>query len=74
MNPRELKVGEIVQVHPGLDRFGACLVVVTEPKRFGMQGYVQNAGSDGQAYVRLKFEDIEPTGGHVEWIVGGNEP
>ncbi len=69
MTPRNMEVGEIVQVDPSKDMFGGCLVVVTEPKSWGIQGYVQNAGSNGQAYIRLKFEDIEPTGGRVVWIV-----
>jgi len=69
MIPRNMEVGEIVQVDPAKEVFGGCLVVVTEPKAWGIQGYVQNAGSDGQAYIRLKFEEIEPTGGRVAWIV-----
>lgn len=69
MTPRDMEVGEIVQVDPVKEMFGGCLVVVTEPKSWGIQGYVQNAGVDGQAYIRLKFDDIEPTGGRVVWIV-----
>jgi len=69
MIPRSFEIGEIVQVDPNVETFGGCLVVVTEPKEWGIQGYVQNAGSNGQAYIRLKFKDIEPTGGMVAWIV-----
>jgi hypothetical protein len=66
----ELKVGEIVQVRPDKDFFGACMVVVTEPKAWGCQGYVQSAGVPGQQYIRLKHEDFERTGGMCVWIAG----
>lgn len=75
MSPRELKVGEIVQIDPshtdgrGGHWFGGCLMVVTEPKPWGAQGYVQNAGGeDGQAYYRCAFENMEPTGGFAPWV------
>jgi hypothetical protein len=75
MQPRELKVGEIVQIDPahtderGEQWFGACLMVVTEPKSWGAQGYVQSAGVPGQQYYRCKFEHMEPTGGMAPWVV-----
>ena len=57
--------------------FGACLMVVTEPKPWGAQGYVQALGKDeqigGQAYVRVAFENMEPTGGRAVWIPGSAE-
>lgn len=70
MTTNEIKVGDIVQVNPEQETFGACLVVVTELKSFGIQGYVQNAGQEGQAYIRLKHEDFEPTGGKAVWVAG----
>jgi hypothetical protein len=63
-----VKLGDIVQVDPKLEVFGACLVVVTEVKPWGIQGYVQNAGQEGQAYIRLKWDDFEPTGGTAVWV------
>jgi hypothetical protein len=69
----KMNVGDIVQVNPEKEMFGACLVVVTEVKTWGIQGYVQNAGVAGQAYIRLKTEDFEPTGGTVVWIAGSEE-
>lgn len=63
--------GDIVQVNPEVECFGGCLVVVTEPKSFGVQGYVQSAGVPGQQYIRLKFKDIKPTGGKAHWTVTG---
>jgi hypothetical protein len=77
MEPRKLHVGEIVQIDPAHSDgreghwFGGCLMVVTEPKSWGAQGYVQGAGSDhaGQAHYRCKWEHMEPTGGMAPWIV-----
>ena len=63
-----VEIGDIVQVNPSKEMFGGCMVVVTEVKSFGIQGYVQSAGVPGQQYIRLKFEDIEPTGGKAVWI------
>jgi hypothetical protein len=81
MTPRELKPGEIVQLVPGETRneaFSGCLMVVSEPKDFGAQGYVQSLGEardapGGQAYYRAKWEEMEPTGGMAPWIIGGYE-
>lgn len=61
--------GDLVQVNPDVEVFGGCIVCVTEPKDFGVQGYVQSAGVPGQQYIRLKFKDIEPTGGKAVWVV-----
>ncbi len=65
-----IKVGSIVQVNPEVDMFGGCMVVVTELKSFGIQGYVQSAGVPGQQYIRLKTGQIEATGGKAVWVVG----
>lgn len=70
MNNDEIKVGDIVQVNPDKEMFGACMVVVTELKSFGIQGYVQSAGVNGQQYIRLKFDEFESTGGKAVWVVG----
>lgn len=77
MEPGELKVGEIVQISPEVERgvewFGACLMIVTEPKSWGAQGYVKNAGEAGAAYYRVKWADMERTGGHAVWMQGNPE-
>lgn len=62
-----VKPGEIVQVNPSVETFGACMVTVTEVKGWGIQGYVQSAGVPGQQYIRLKWEDFEHTGGVAIW-------
>jgi hypothetical protein len=64
-----IEIGSIVQVHPEKEVFGACMVVVTELKDWGIQGYVQSAGVPGQQYIRLKSAEFEDTGGKAVWIV-----
>ena len=66
----DIAIGDIVQVTPDKEMFGACMVVVTELKSFGIQGYVQSAGVAGQQYIRLKFDEFESTGGKAVWVVG----
>jgi hypothetical protein len=68
MNNKENLIGQIVQVNPEFEVFGACMVVVTEQKSWGIQGYVQSAGVPGQQYIRLKHEDFELTGGKAVWV------
>lgn len=41
-------------------------MMITEPKSWGAQGFVQIPGS-GQAYYRAKFEDMEFIG-HAIWV------
>ena len=72
---REYKVGDLVQLDPanvGNPMFAGCIMVVTEPKPWGAQGYVQALGSDGkpggQAYYRAKHEEMYPVG-MACWIV-----
>ena len=75
MEKRELEIGEIVQINPdwsdgrGTPWFGGCLMVVTEPKSWGAQGYVIAPGADGAAYYRCEWEHMEPTGGHAPWVM-----
>lgn len=64
-----MSVGDVVQVSPEKEMFGGCMVVVTEVKSWGVQGYVQSAGVPGQQYVRLKHDDFEHTGGKAVWVV-----
>lgn len=75
MSPTELKKGQLVQFNPETvsnKMFTACIMVVTEPKPWGAQGYVQGLGSNGepggQAYYRAKWDEIELVG-HAEWLV-----
>lgn len=68
----DIQVGDIVQANPSVEMFGGCMVVVTEPKSWGIQGYVQSAGVPGQQYIRLKTEDFEKTGGQAVWMVSND--
>ena len=66
--------GDVVQL--GLDTtnpmFAGCFMVVTEPKSWGAQGYVQALGENGeaggQAYYRAKHNEMVFIG-HAEWVV-----
>ena len=71
---RELEIGQIVQLNPetvGNRMFSGCLMIVTEPKSWGAQGYVQSLGEDGkpggQAYYRAQWEEME-LAGRAEWV------
>lgn len=62
--------GEIIQIDPNHDPvFGACLLVVTEPKPWGAQGYVLVPDSSGakRAFYRLNFEHGVRVG-NIEWL------
>jgi len=63
----DLAVGDVVQVDPAHDeRFGACFLVVTELKSWGVQGYVRVPG-EGDAYYRVEYAHVHPIG-KAEWI------
>ncbi len=66
-----VQVNDVVQIDPEVDgMFGGCLMIVTEVKLWGVQGYVQIPGqgeAGGQAYYRCKFGDFEFIG-HACWI------
>jgi hypothetical protein len=75
----KVSVGEIVQLSPETCKnrmFAGCLMIVTEPKSWGAQGYVQALGEDGhpggQAYYRAEWEEMESTDGRAVWMVGTN--
>lgn len=75
MTPRELEPGDVVQINPdtvGNKAFAACMLVVTEPKSFGCQGYVQVLGETqdkpgGLAYMRLRWDEMEFIG-RAQWV------
>jgi hypothetical protein len=77
-NTTPLRIGQVIQLHPVLTRnqmFAACMMVVTEPKGWGAQGYVQMTGTDGQrggqAYYRAGWAEIARlTGDEVVFIAG----
>lgn len=75
MEAEQLEIGDIVQIQPESDPiFGAALMIVTEPKSWGAQGYVHVLGNSdavttfkGLAYYRCKFENMKKVG-KAEWI------
>jgi hypothetical protein len=56
----KLKENTIVQIVPE-HRWAGCLVVVTELKPWGIQGFVQ-IPMQGQAYIRLEHKEYEVVG------------
>ena len=81
MEPRDLKVGEIVQLKPELERgemwFGGCLLVVSELATWGARGYVKDGGVNGKsysAYIDVDWADMVPTGGTTVWILDPEPP
>lgn len=54
----EYAVNDVVQLSPECGKFAGCFMVVTEPKSFGAQGFVQVPGQ-GQAYYRANFEQMD---------------
>lgn len=80
MEPGTLRVNDIVQLGPtvGNKAFAFSMMVVTELKSFGAQGYVQALGDTrdgpgGQAYYRANWDEMEPTGGKAVWIPAREE-
>lgn len=74
MTPQPLEAGDVVQLNPDTcanPMFAGCLMIVTEPKKWGAQGYVQALGENGQpggqAFYRVTWEHMEYVGKAV-WI------
>ena len=65
----------VIQLDPKLTEnkaFAACMMVVTEVKDWGIQGYVQALGSTrdengGQAHYRAKWETFDFVG-YAPWV------
>lgn len=75
--PAGLQIHSIVQLDPEKTKnpmFAGCLMVVTEIKSWGVQGYVQGLGSNGisggQAYYRAEHGTFEITCGRAVWVIG----
>ena len=65
----KLKKGDLVQLSPDDVKnkgFSGCIMMVTEPKAFGCQGFVQALGTrdkmGGAAYYRAGWEEMELVG------------
>lgn len=74
MEKRTLEQGDVVQLDPDhYDMFGGCLVIVDEPKEWGMQGYVlipiERGKFPARAYIRATWEHMEFVG-RGTWMQG----
>jgi hypothetical protein len=74
MKPTDLKIGHVDQLNSETccnPMFSACSLVVTAPKPWGAQVYVQAIGlveqPVGLAYYRARREEMELIGA-AEWI------
>ena len=73
MQKTTLKIGDVVQLNPDHPKFPGFLVVVTDPKEFGCQGYLMGhlpfeaVRYKGVAYVRPRFEEFEYVG-KIQWM------
>ena len=78
MERRVLLEGDVVQLSPdvGNPMFACCFMIVSEPKEFGAQGYVQALGENGrpgaQAYYRAKWSEMEYVG-RATWVIADSE-
>lgn len=74
---RDYQVGDVVQLNERCRNpwFAGCFMMVTEPKTFGAQGFVQLPceppangpccvleGGRGQAFYRARFEEMDYIG------------
>ena len=71
----KIEINDIVQLSPTETKnkmFSGCLMVVTGIKTWGVQGYVEGLGENGeqkgQAYYRAENGTFEPTGGKAVWV------
>lgn len=61
--------GDIVQIDPDHDKmFGGKLMIVTEPKDWGAQGYFIDIATDQLAFYRVNHDHAEMCG-HVKWMI-----
>jgi len=73
---KHVEEGMVVQLNPETVSnlmFAGCFMIVTEPKDWGAQGYVQSLGENGrpggQAYYRAKWEEMEFIGTTVFIVI-----
>jgi hypothetical protein len=61
-----MQVGTIVQITDEKHHWFPCLIIVSEIKSWGVQGYMSipkdNMGNVGQAYIRLNTNQFEVVG------------
>lgn len=63
LSNEELRVNDVVQItETGPEGWMGCFVQVSEVKTWGIQGWVQIPMQEGQAYIRLKWDQFEFVG------------
>ena len=71
----KIEKGDVVQVDPESDgRFAACLMIVTEVKNWGLQGYITvpgTVGGSGTAYYRVNHDNYAKVG-PAKWLRDGD--
>lgn len=74
MEKTDLEIGDVVQISPeSQNPYSGMLLVVTEPKSWGCQGYLLHTGDfpatryKDKAYLRVKWEDMEYVG-KMQWM------
>lgn len=73
INRDTVEKGDILQVNPEATKaraWAGCLVVVTEVKSWGVQGFTripEMPKPTGEAYIRIAWDELEDTGGKAVW-------
>ena len=67
MEKRTLEIGDVLQIHPD-HKYGGFLLVVTDPKDWGCQGYLLNEYQfevvryKNKAYLLVEWKNLEWVG------------
>ena len=64
---KSVSENDIVQAVPGETEWAPALVVVSEVRSWGIQGYT-SIPRGGDAYIRLTWDQFEKTGGRAVFI------
>lgn len=71
MNADAVGKGDVFQVSPETENqmFAGCLIIVSEVKQFGIQGYVTiPSDQPSHAYARVAWKDLAFVG-QAMWVV-----
>jgi hypothetical protein len=74
---KAVKIGSVVQLsmHCGNKMFKGCFMTVTDPRHWGVQGYIQMVGQGdevgGRAYYNANWEEISYAG-HAVWMASSS--
>lgn len=73
----DIKTNDIVQITDEKHHWFPALIIVSEPKSWGVQGYLHVVNNDpaepnGQAYIRLDAAQYEKVG-HAIVVIHGDD-